>query len=369
MSELYLGLISGTSLDGVDAALADFTDGRPSLAGSFSLPYPDDLLTRVRRAADPAGRLTAGEYGALDARLGEHFAQAALALIEQAGIAPEAVRAIGSHGQTVAHDPDGPEPYSVQLADPNRIAERTGILTVADFRRRDIAAGGQGAPLMCALHDAFFRRGNRDTAVLNLGGIANLTLLPADPGAPATGFDSGPANCLLDAWARRHTAEPFDRDGALAAGGTLDRELLAAMLADPYLRRDPPKTTGTQYFSEAWLDAHLGGKQRRPADVAATLAELTAASVAEALTRVPFTPEELVCCGGGARNPYLMERLAATLPSSAVTTTEALGLPPEWVEAVGFAWLARQTLAGRAGNLPSVTHAAGPRVLGAIHAA
>lgn len=367
MSERYLGLISGTSLDGVDAALAVFDEGQPRLEANLSLPYPDDLLHEVKRAADPAARLTAGQFGALDARLGEHFANAACDLIQQAGLSAGDVKAIGSHGQTVAHDADTPFGYSVQLGDPNRIAERTGIVTVADFRRRDIAAGGQGAPLMPAFHEAIFRREDQDTAVLNLGGIANLTLLPGETDRRITGFDTGPANCLLDIWARRHLGRPYDADGELARRGSRDERLLRAMLDDPFFRRDPPKSTGTQYFSEAWLEEKLGARERRPEDVAATLAELTAVTVATALDRAPFRPAAVICCGGGARNGFLLQRLAARLAEIALESSETRGLPPDWVEAVGFAWLARETLAGRAGNRHGVTGATGPRVLGAIY--
>ncbi len=367
MKELYLGLISGTSLDGVDAALAAFGDAGPEFRASLSLAYTEDLLRAVRRASTPAISLTADEFGALDARLGEHFARAALDLLEKAGVSPREVRAIGSHGQTVAHDAGAPHGYSVQLGDPNRVAERTGITTVADFRRRDLAAGGQGAPLMPAFHEALFGRHGNDTAVLNLGGIANLTLLPGEPGTAVTGFDTGPANCLLDAWARRHLGRSYDEDGALASRGIWDQDLLDKLLGDPYFRSDPPKSTGTQYFSEAWLDDRLGTRQWRPEDVAATLVELTAVSVSDALDREGFRPTAVICCGGGARNAFLLERLADRLAGIPVETSEQHGLPPEWVEAVGFGWLARETLAGRPGNLPTVTGASGPRVLGAIH--
>lgn len=369
MSRYRVGLISGTSLDGVDAALAEFSDGGFRLEAGLSLPYPDDLLAAVRRAADPARALNADAMGSLDARLGEHFAAAALALLDKAATGTSEVSAIGSHGQTVAHDADADCPYSVQLADPNRIAERTGITTVADFRRRDIAAGGQGAPLMSAFHEYAFRREGVDTAVLNLGGIANLTLLPGAPDRAVTGFDTGPANCLLDAWARRHLEQPFDENGAMAASGRVDGDLLKAFLADEFFRREPPKSTGTQHFSDAWLGGRLGHREGPPEDVAATLVELTAASVAEALDQAGFRPAALVCCGGGARNGFLLERIAARLDGAAVTTSDESGLPPEWVEATGFAWLAGETLAGRPGNRHMVTGAVGPRVLGAVYAA
>lgn len=365
MSDLFIGLISGTSLDGVDAVLVALDGDAVRLRASHSLPYPEDLLRSVRRAADPNERLSADGFGALDARLGEHFALATETLLERTGIAPLDVKAIGSHGQTIAHDAS--LGYSVQLGDPNRIAERTGITTVADFRRRDIAAGGHGAPLMCAFHDAVFRQADREVAVLNLGGIANLTLLPADAKAPVTGFDTGPANCLLDNWTRRNQERAYDEDGAWAATGSTDPALLRKMLDDPYFLLPPPKSTGTQHFGGQWLDGMLAGTKLEATDVAATLVMLTVESVAQALERAGFRPEVLVCCGGGARNGLLLERLRERLEGTRMATSGDHGLAPEWVEAAGFAWLARETLAGRPGNLPSVTGAAGPRVLGAVY--
>lgn len=366
VGERYIGLISGTSMDGADAALVEFRDGLPRLVAALTLPYPQDLRADVGRAADPRARLDAGGYGSLDARLGDHFARAALAVLEAAGGSPENVRAIGSHGQTVAHDAGAEPAYSVQLGDPNRIAERTGITTVADFRRRDLAAGGQGAPLMCAFHAAALREPGRRVAVLNVGGIANLTLLPAGD-EPVSGFDSGPGNCLLDQWARRHLGREFDRGGAWAASGRVDAALLERLLDEPYFRAPMPKSTGTQYFGEGWLEPRLAGSRAGPEDVAATLVALTAATVKRALEEAGFIPERLLVCGGGAHNEALMQALRDALPASAVATTAGAGMDPDWVEAAGFAWLARQALAGRPGNLPSVTGATGPRVLGAVY--
>lgn len=269
----------------------------------------------------------------------------------------------------MAHDAGADFPYSVQLGDPNRVAERTGIATVADFRRRDLAAGGQGAPLMPAFHEAVFRHPGCDTAVLNLGGIANLTLLPGEADRAVSGFDTGPANCLLDRWARRCLGRERDEDGALARRGSPDADLLEAMHSDPYFRQEPPKSTGTQHFGGAWLDRMLGSRERAPEDVAATLTDLTAVTVRDALALADFHASRVLCCGGGAHNRFLVERLAAHLPEATVTTTDSAGVPPDWVEAMGFAWLARETLAGRPGNRPTVTGAAAPRVLGALYPA
>lgn len=293
-------------------------------------------------------------------------AVAALALLARAGVAAAGVRAIGSHGQTLRHRPDAQPAFSLQVGDAARIAERTGIATVADFRRRDIAAGGQGAPLMPAFHAAVFADPARDVAVLNLGGIANLTLLPA--GGAVRGFDTGPANALMDDWCLRHAGAPFDRDGMLAASGRIDPALLARLLEEPYFARPAPKSTGREVFQHAWLAARLP-TGLAVADVQATLLELTVHTVADALRRELPGCARLLVCGGGARNSRLMARLVQALPGLAVESTAAGGIDPDHVEAAGFAWLAWRRLQLLPGNLPSVTGAAGERVLGAIHPA
>ncbi|HET6604927.1 MAG TPA: anhydro-N-acetylmuramic acid kinase [Xanthomonadaceae bacterium] len=361
---LYIGLISGTSADGIDAVLVRFAPALQVLA-ALSLPYPHDLRARLLDLAQaPAPVLSLDELGHLDARLGEAFAEAALAVLQAAGAGAAQVAAIGSHGQTLRHRPDPPHAFSLQLGDPARIAERTGITTVADFRRRDIAAGGQGAPLMPAFHAAFLADAREPRAVLNLGGIANLTLLPVR--GAVTGFDTGPGNALLDAWIERQRGERFDRDGDYARSGTVDAALLQRLLADPWFAAPPPKSTGREVFHLHWLQAGLAGAPAA-ADVQATLLELTAASVAVQLrARQPDTARLLVC-GGGVHNRALMARLDAHLAPIGVESTAVHGLDPDHVEATGFAWLAQRTLAGEAGNLPAVTGAAGARVLGAIH--
>ena len=365
--DLFLGLISGTSADGIDAALVRFQP-RTAVVAAQTFPWPAPLRRALLALAqEPDAALSPDAFGQLDAEAGEAFAAAALSLLQQAGVGREAVAGIGSHGQTIRHRPDGDFPFSLQLGDPARIAERTGITTVADFRRRDVAAGGQGAPLMPAFHAALFGGATRDRAVLNLGGIANLTLLPGD-GAAVRGFDTGPANALLDGWCEATTGQPFDREGALAAAGEVDESLLARLLAEPWFARPAPKSTGREVFHGRWLDARLG-ECRAAADVQATLVELTAATVAAALLRELPGCTELLVCGGGVHNPVLMRRLAARLPQLAVASTASAGLDPDHVEACGFAWLAAQTLAGLPGNLPSVTGARGPRILGAIHPA
>jgi anhydro-N-acetylmuramic acid kinase len=373
---LYLGLISGTSADGIDVALVEFDehDGRlgSTLRAGRTYVWDPALRARLVELGQGGDCTSLDEFGALDVQIGDAFAEAALALLHDAGIAPGDVRALGSHGQTIRHRPAGPafdgrHPFTMQIGDAHRIAERTGITTVADFRRRDVAAGGHGAPLLPALHAALLHDPVEARAVLNLGGIANLTLLPVD--GPVRGFDTGPANALLDAWCAHHTGAAFDADGAFAAAGNLDVGLLDALLADPWFAAPPPKSTGREHFHLGWLDARLGTTARRPQDVQATLLALTARTVADALRATQADTGRVLVCGGGVHNPVLLARLAAELPGVVVESTAAHGVDPDFVEAMGFAWLARQTLAGRPGNLPAVTGARGPRVLGAIHPA
>ncbi|MBW8310435.1 MAG: anhydro-N-acetylmuramic acid kinase [Rhizobium sp.] len=359
---LFLGLISGTSVDGIDAALVRFSPSPQVLFGR-TYPLPTALADEVLRLSQAEARITLDEAGRLDTRLGQAFAAAALQALADSGTPSRDVTAIGSHGQTLRHDPRGDAPFTLQLGDANAIAERTGITTVADFRRRDVAAGGHGAPLMPAFHAAVLRADDEERAVLNLGGIANLTLMPR--GGVVRGFDTGPANGLMDAWCLEHRGQPYDRDAAFAREGRVDETLLAALLADPWFALPPPKSTGRDQFQLQWLRARLG--RQSPADVQATLCELSAATVADALRREQPGCARLLACGGGAHNPLLMQRLAARLPGVAVASTASVGLDPDFVEAAGFAWLARETLAGRPGNLPAVTGAAGPRVLGAVY--
>lgn len=323
--------------------------------------YPLALRDRVLALARANAAVALDDFGHLDVEIGECFAEAALALLREAGVAPEAVAAIGSHGQTVCHRPGGAHPFTLQIGDPNVIAERTGIATVADFRRADVAAGGQGAPLLPALHAAIFAAASIPRAILNLGGIANATLLV--PGSEVIGFDTGPANCLLDAWATRHLDAARDDGGAWAASGRVDDGLLGALLAEPYFTAPPPKSTGREHFNLDWLDARLAAGLA-PADVQATLLALSARTIADALRA--SGAREVYACGGGVHNAALMAALRRELPEARVDTTATLGLDPDFVEAAGFAWLARARLAGQPGNLPSVTGARGPRLLGGI---
>lgn len=360
---LHLGLISGTSADGIDAALVRFAP-RMQVIAARTYAYPDSLRERIVALARNAAAITLDDLGHLDVEIGECFAGAALALLRDAGTDAHDVAALGSHGQTVCHRPGGPYPFTLQIGDPNLIAERTGIVTVADFRRADLAAGGQGAPLLPALHAAVLADAVVPRAILNLGGIANITVLV--PGQPVIGFDTGPANCLLDAWSLRVRGTPRDEGGTWARSGRIDAALLRRLLDDPYFALPPPKSTGREYFNLDWLDARLP-VGIGPVDVQATLLHLTARSIADAL-RAHGEIREIYACGGGVHNGALMNALRVELPEAKVDTTAALGLDPDFVEAIGFAWLARARMEHRPGNLPSVTGACGPRVLGAIYA-
>lgn len=366
----FLGLISGTSADGIDAALVRFHgDGpqaRPELVHGQVLAWEPALRAQLVALGQHAQALTLDEVGLLDVRIGQAFAEAANTLIDAAGIAREQIMAIGSHGQTLRHRPHGDTPFTLQLGDAHVLAERTGVQVVADFRRRDVAAGGHGAPLVPAFHAAVLHDPGEDRAVLNLGGIANLTLLPAQ--GAVRGFDTGPANGLLDAWCLRHCGQPYDAGGAFAAGGTLDAALLARLLAEPWFAAPPPKSTGRDQFHLDWVEAALTGTEP-PADVQATLLALTARSVAAALHATQPHTRRVIVCGGGVHNPLLLAALAEAMPGTVVESSSVHGLDPDFVEAMAFAWLAREHLAGRPGNLPAVTGAAGPRVLGARYPA
>jgi anhydro-N-acetylmuramic acid kinase len=355
-------------MDAVDAALAEVTATGFRMLAAHSEALPPALATRLRRLAAPGHEMAADfdpidELGELDALVGELFASAVLHLLTESGLESRAIRAIGSHGQTLRHRPRGARPFTLQIGDPNLIAARTGIPVVADFRRRDMALGGEGAPLVPAFHAAVFAHPGEHRAVLNLGGVANLTLLK--PGQAVTGFDTGPANGLMDAWTRRHLGEPFDRDGAWAASGEVSAPLLEALLAHPFIGMAPPKSTGPEEFTLAWLDTTVArAGQPSPAAVQATLCEFTAAAVAAALAYAP--PQRLVVCGGGSHNRHLLGRLGARLPATLLESSAAHGVDPDQVEAGAFAWLAARTLAGLTGNLPTVTGASRAAVLGAI---
>ncbi|MBA4500805.1 anhydro-N-acetylmuramic acid kinase [Marinobacterium marinum] len=365
--EYFIGLMSGTSLDSIDAVIVSFEPDF-HLHASHSHPLPTELRRQILTLNHP-GPNEIDQLGRLDVALGSLFAEAVQALLEHSRFNATQIRAIGSHGQTIRHRPE--HSFSLQIGDPARIAEHTGITTVADFRRRDLAAGGQGAPLVPAFHQALFARPGQDRVLINLGGMANITLLPGHGQSPASGYDTGPGNVLMDAWIRDQRQRDYDHNGEWAASGRVDAPLLAQLLAHPYFERLPPKSTGRELFDLHWLQQALAACPTRPTaeDVQATLMELTAVSLAQAIKRHSLHRPELFLCGGGSHNKALQQRLNHHLPDSEITTTETLGLPPDWVEAAAFAWFAMRTLNQQTASLAAVTGANGARILGAIHLA
>ena len=370
MSERYIGLMSGTSLDGVDAVLVDFSAERPAVLGHSSGSFPEALKAELW-ALNVAGDNEVHRAALAANGLARVYAQQVHHLLALSNTKSSDVRAIGAHGQTIRHRPqefDGTG-YTVQINNAALLAELCAIDVVADFRTRDVAAGGQGAPLVPPFHQALFGRTDTVTAVLNLGGISNITIL--DPYASAlVGFDCGPANVLLDGWCQTHTGQPFDRGGAWAAQGQVHAALLNHLLDEPYFSRSPPKSTGRDLFNPEWLTEKLKGfGEIAPVDIQATLTELTAQSCANSLNAVAPMCRLLSVCGGGAANGHLMTRLQAALPGCVVQSTDVAGIPPQQVEAVAFAWLARQTILGKTGSVGSVTGAKGARILGAVYPA
>ncbi len=367
MSDLYIGLMSGTSLDGADGVLVDFSDGKLQVLAAFSEPFSnpfrEELLAlnaltdnELHRSA-MAGNALAKVYATVASKLKAN--------------APSPIKAIGAHGQTVRHQPQRDAGYTIQLNNPALLAELTGLDVVADFRSRDVAAAGQGAPLVPAFHQAMFASAGSSVAVMNIGGISNISVLPPSGSrAPVIGFDCGPGNALMDAWCQQHTGKPFDEGGAWAASGQLIPALLDSLLGEPYFLQPPPKSTGRDLFSMQWLAGKLAPhSSARPEDIQNTLTEFTARACIASTNAYAKESDELVVCGGGAFNSHLMQRLQAGLPTLRVSSSDAHGLPPLQVEAAAFAWLARQTIHRQPGNLPSVTGAAGPRILGAIYPA
>ncbi len=354
-------------MDGIDAVVVKFADNNLKISAAISHPYPDDVKARLRLAIDAPESIDADGLGELDTQIGECFRDAALAVIEAAGMSAADIVAIGSHGQTVRHRPDADHRFTLQIGNPAIVASGTGITTVADFRRTDLALGGEGAPLMPPFHAFLFGHTQEARVVLNIGGIANLTVLPGGE-AEVTGFDAGPGNTLLDAWVRDKRDQPFDRNGSWSAQGKVVDAVLDAMLADPWFAKVPPKSTGFEYFNTEWLERFdVAGLD--PVDVQATLAELSATSIADAVTRWAPGSGAVFVCGGGAHNADLLARLRKRLPSITVNSTADAGVDPDWIEASGFAWLAMRNLEGLPGNLPSVTGASREAILGAVYQA
>ena len=368
---IYMGLMSGTSMDGIDAALVEFGDHQCKLLAMQSIQYPDALRSALLQASRHADQCTVDLIGDLDQWVGECFRDAAISLLRSGQLSADDVNAIGSHGQTLRHQPNAARPFTMQIGDPNVIAIGSGITTVADFRRADMALGGQGAPLTPAFHQWLFADPASLRVILNIGGIANVTLLPGAL-AKASGFDTGPGNTLLDTVAKENLDRPYDDGGAWAASGNVSGRLLQIMLADEYFSLPAPKSTGFEYFNGNWLNArlsNLGDTALAAVDVQATLAELSARSIAAAIQENMPAVDEVFVCGGGVHNPDLLQRIENCLAPATVASTEACGLHPDWVEAAAFAWLAMRTLHGLPGNLPAVTGAGDAAILGAIYPA
>ncbi len=366
--ELFIGLMSGTSLDGVDVTLVEFNNTAlhdvqpPRVLHTHFLAYPSALRTEILALQHPTDNEleTTARMGNTLAQL---YAEAVNQLLSATKISPNSITAIGCHGQTIRHRPE--LGFTLQIGNPALLAELIGITVVADFRSRDIAAGGQGAPLVPAFHKTLFAHQHLNRAIINIGGIANITHLAST--GEVFGFDSGPGNMLLDTWVKQHLNLDYDANGAWAGSGKVIEPLLISMLSEPYFTLPPPKSTGRDLFNASWLNAYLYNKNYQPHDVARTLVALTAHSLHQALAQYCSDVDEIYLCGGGAKNSLLTQQLAALLGNKKLTTTNELGIGIDWVEAVAFAWLARQCLNQKTANLPEVTGAKGARILGAIY--
>ena len=368
MPDYYIGLMSGTSMDGIDAVLADCSTPVPQLLEHLNHPWPETLKRRLQLlAGNPDSSIS--EYALLDIETGRCFASAVNDLIKKAGVPANRIEATGSHGQTVLHQPEKPVAFSLQIGDPNTIAEHTGITTVADFRRRDIAAGGQGAPLAPAFHRQVFSDASENRVVLNIGGMSNITLLPA-AGGEITGFDTGPGNVLLDAWIRKHSTARYDAAGEWARTGTVHTGLLRQLREAAFFTLAPPKSTGRETFNLPWLEGTLRAFSAiAPEDVQATLVALTTTTIADAIQSHAENPQRVLVCGGGVHNSFMLEQLRHSLPKVSIESSASYGVHPDWVEAMAFAWFARQALIKSPANLPAVTGAEKVVILGGIYQA
>jgi len=361
---LYIGMLSGTSRDGVDAVLVNFEHDKMEILHATCTAYPTAIKATLDQLINTGAPPSKEVSTLLDENLGRFFARIAQNLLRDTGMETRDIRAIGSHGQTVWHEPDADEPFTIQLGKPELIAKGTNTTVVADFRTADVNAGGQGAPLAPLLHQQIFQSNSENRAILNLGGIANLTLLPASGGV--SGYDCGPGNCLMDMWVQRHLQTDYDNNGNWASKGSVCIELLESLLDDPYFQLPPPKSTGLEYFNLHWLDDKLVGSELALADVQCTLAEFTAISIADSFPDSD-KPDRLLVCGGGVQNTYLMRRIAAKLPDVIVESTNRYGVDPNWVEGLLFAWLARERLNESLQNTAPITGADKPILLGTIH--
>lgn len=368
-SSLYIGLMSGTSVDSIDAALVDFSNDTLELVGSYGLQYDSRTRNKIFELTRP-GNNEVDRMGALDKQLGELFAKAVNQLLNQCGIKASEIKAIGSHGQTIRHRPYSAgthDQFTLQIGDPNTLVEHTGITTVADFRRRDMAAGGQGAPLAPTFHREMFYSPEQSRCILNIGGMSNVTYLPRS--GEVIGFDTGPGNVLMDSWIRSFGNKLYDQDGAWAAEGSVNHELLERLLSHSFFRMPAPKSTGREDFHLAWVTAAVEKTitPHTPSDIQATLTELTATSISNELNNTCEKGTHVYVCGGGVHNTHLINRLKRLSPDLSIDTTDALNLHPDWVEAVAFAWLAKQTLERKPGNIPAVTGASKPLILGGVY--
>jgi anhydro-N-acetylmuramic acid kinase len=367
MSEKFIGLMSGTSLDGIDAVLVEFNNTHVKLLQHYSHPLPKALRQKLMDLAHNRAGLDLDDLGETDAELGEVFAAATNELLKKSDIDARSIRAIGSHGQTIRHQPGAKFPFTLQIGDANRIAHLTGITTVADFRRHDMAAGGQGAPLVPAFHQAIFSKPGENRAVLNIGGIANVTFLSADA-KTCLGFDTGPGNMLMDAWIQHHHQQHYDKNGEWSASAHPNDALLKKLMSDAFIHQRPPKSTGREHYNLEWLQKQLKDLPKMdPAEIQASLCAFTANSIAYAVQQFLPGIERIIVCGGGIHNKHLIKTLQQCMHPVTIESTEQYGLHPDWVEAAAFAWLAKQTLDHKPGNLPQVTGAKRAVILGGIY--
>jgi anhydro-N-acetylmuramic acid kinase len=367
MTGLYIGLMSGTSLDGIDAALVEFNNDSFNLIATHHHSIPDKLCSTLKKLAlnDPGCSLDT--LGEADAELGNIFADAVNTLLKQSNTQAADIKAIGSHGQTIRHRPDVKHPFTLQIADANKIAYLTGITTVADFRRKDMAAKGEGAPLAPAFHNAYFRSTQENRGVINIGGISNITFLPSDKNKNCLGFDTGPGNMLMDAWIHKHKNKNYDQDGQWAGSHDADDGFLHQLMQDPFILQSPPKSTGREHYHLEWLNKQLNSFPELSIDtVQASLCAFTSQSIQLAIKNNAERIDTLIVCGGGAQNKHLMSLLQEQLPEININSSDHYGLHPDWVEAVAFAWLAKQTINNKAGNLPEVTGASEAVILGSV---
>lgn len=370
MPELYIGLMSGTSMDGIDAALVKIDKQHIHLLETHQHPIKRKLKNNLHRLALNKPGIDLDILGSCDTELGNIFADACTCLLKKSGTQPSDITAIGCHGQTIRHQPDIHHSFSMQIGDANRIAYKTGITTINDFRRKDMAAGGQGAPLTPAFHKSVFSSRQYNRVILNIGGIANITYLPKDPDLPCTGFDCGPGNTLMDAWIHRSKQKEYDRDGAWAAGSDIHQGLLENLMQDDFINRPPPKSSGREHYNLDWLEKQLDSLPPiNDSQIQATLCAYTAHSIHYAIEHFLPPVDEIIVCGGGAHNKHMMRQLDRLSGSTILKKTDDIGIAADWVEATAFAWLAYQTLHRLPGNLPEITGAARTVISGAIHPA